>query len=104
MAVTCFLAPFSDRPCDGPLRRVHLIPCQLLRRELGSPRWRTAALDGRSWVWACGGPMGNGGHHGMLDQSRTLRVPRAALPAGTVALAAELGLAWWLDREYPEAA
>ena len=45
--------------------------------------------------------MGNAGHHGMLDASRTLRVPRDRIPAGTEHLAAELGLTWWLDREYP---
>lgn len=92
----CYLAPFSDRPCDGQLVRCHLLPKQLLKRE----GHRAAAADERSWVWGCGGPMGNGGHHGMLDHSRTLRVPLAALPTGTVELAAELGLTWWLEREY----
>jgi hypothetical protein len=57
--------------------------------------------DRGAWVWACGGlGFGNGGHHGMLDHSRTLRVPLEALPSATIELAVELGLDWWLDREY----
>jgi hypothetical protein len=44
--------------------------------------------------------MGNGGHHGMLDTARTLRIPLTSLPQGTIELAVELGIDWWLDREY----
>lgn len=91
----CFLAQFSDRPCDGQHRKAHLLPKQLLKREGVHAVW-----DDRVWVWACGGPMGNGGHHGMLDHSRTLRIPRQAVPAAVEEAAAEFGLAWWLDREY----
>jgi hypothetical protein len=83
-------------PCDGQLIRVHLIPRQLLKRN-GANQW-----DRRSWVWCCGGPTGIGGHHGMLDSSRTLRVPRAAIPSATEQLALELGLMWWLDETYGE--
>jgi len=36
----------------------------------------------------------------MLDHSRTLKVPREALPAGLVEFADELGIGWWLEREY----
>jgi hypothetical protein len=97
----CFLAAFSDRPCDGRLIRAHLIPRQLLRRESGTRlRYLDVVNDPRSYVMACGGPMGNAGHHGMLDASRTLRIPRGALPVGVEAFAEELGLGWWLDREY----
>ena len=41
-----------------PLRsyRAHLVPQQLLRRELGV-EGRRAAEDERSWVWCCGGAM-----------------------------------------------
>jgi hypothetical protein len=95
----CFLAPFApEKPCDGRLIRAHLIPVHLLKREVRQA-W-AAANDPRSWVWACGGPMGNAGHHGMLDASRTLRIPRDRLPRGLEALAEDLGLGWWLDREY----
>lgn len=80
--------------CDGRLVRAHLIPKRLIKRSGG------AVWDRRAWVWACGGPMGNGGHHGMLDASRTLRLPRGAIPAGTEELAIELGLEWFLDKEY----
>jgi hypothetical protein len=83
-------------PCVGQLRRVHLIPKQLIKRRDPAKAW-----DERGWVWACGGAgMGNAGHHGMLDHSRTLRIPRAAIPSATQELADELGLGWWLDREY----
>lgn len=92
----CFLAAFSDKPCEGRLIRAHLIPRQLLKRE------GLAAFvdDHRGYVYACGGAMGNSGHHGALDCARTLRVPRCALPAAVEEMAEELGLEWWLDREY----
>jgi hypothetical protein len=97
----CWLAQFSDRPCMGALVKVHLIPRQLIKREVWSSQDADLVItDPRSWVWGCGGPMGNAGHHGMLDQSRTLRIPREAIPAGTNELAEELGIGWWLDREY----
>src|SRR5215207_1035996 len=92
----CYLARFSDRPCAGRLIKAHLIPRQLLRRELGA----SFEAHGDTWVWACGGIMGNSGHHGMLDQSRTLRIPRIALPFYVEDFAAKHGLGWWLDREY----
>jgi hypothetical protein len=100
----CFLAQFSDKPCEGRLIRAHLIPRQVIRRELGGRKhgygWTTIADDPRCWVWACGGALGPSGHHGMLDHSRTLRIPREALPAGIEAFAEEYGLGWWLDRTY----
>jgi hypothetical protein len=80
--------------CSGRLVKVHLLPRQLLKRYGGKPG------DKRSWVWACGGIMGQSGHHGALDSSRRLRIPRAALPTEVEQLAEELGLAWWLEREY----
>jgi hypothetical protein len=93
---TCWLAEFSDAPCDGDLRKCHLIAKQTIRRELGDAlKW-----DDRVWVWGCGGIMGCSGHHGMLDYSRTLRVPRERLPAAVEAFAAEHGLGWYLNREY----
>jgi hypothetical protein len=83
--------------CDGRLRKAHLIRRQVLEREApDADPW-----DPRVWVFACGGPMGNAGHHGMLDAGhRLLRIPRDAIPPGTEAFAAEHGLTWWLDREY----
>ncbi len=111
MSAPCFLAQFSDRPCDGRLVRVHLLPRQLIARALqtrlrGDPYGASAVAiiaatnDKHGWVKACGGPMGNAGHHGMLDSSRTLWIPRHAIPAETEEMAAELGLEWWLEREY----
>lgn len=118
----CYLRGFSDRPCDGRLVKAHLIPQNRIAQEfphgvvivdgrrerahpIENPEWERVSLqalqaDDRSWVWACGGPMGNAGHHGMLDASRTLRIPRDRLPAGLEEFAEELGLAWWLEREY----
>lgn len=82
-------------PCDGQLFRVHLLPKALIKRTDPAKKW-----DRRGWVWACGGINGNAGHHGMLDHSRTLRVARAVLPPEVEELADELGLSWWLEREY----
>jgi hypothetical protein len=96
----CQLARFSDTPCDGELVRVHLIPKQRLRKELPPESYQAAVIHPAVWVWACGGPTGIGGHHGELDYSRKLRVPREALPPLTEAWAAFHGLTWWLTREY----
>lgn len=91
---------FAELPgageCDGKLRKCHLIPAQTIKREVG----KAHVWDPRVWVWGCGGPMGCSGHHGMLDYSRTLRVPRAMLPPAVEAFAAEFEIDWWLDREY----
>lgn len=101
----CFLACYGIHEsgimpaCDGRLVRVHLIPKHLLRREFPK-RWRRYAENPRTWVWGCGGVVGNAGHHGMLDQSRTLRIPRSSIPREVEEFAAELGLTWYLDREY----
>lgn len=119
MTKRCWLARYApDVPCEGRLVRAHLIPRQLLYREVWRQRDRINKLleasgrpplprrrsdfiwDPAVWVWACGGPVGNGGHHGMLDHSRTLRVPLEDLPARTVQAAARMGLWWWLEREY----
>jgi hypothetical protein len=95
-------------PCDGRLVRCHLLPQQVLKqtrqyKALTSEATRYQFLyDPRSWVWGCGGPTGLGGHHGQLDTSKRLRVPRLVIPAGTEELAAELGLEWFLDRSYGE--
>jgi hypothetical protein len=47
--------------------------------------------------------MGNGGHHGALDYGgvNRLRVPRNRLPQVFVDWTEELGLGWWVEREYP---
>src|SRR4051812_26964881 len=94
--VTCWLAPFSTRPCEGRLIRAHLIPRQLLKRE-GLARFID---DPATWVPGCGGITGCSGHHGQLDSARTLRVPREALPEALEAFCADHGLLWFLDREY----
>jgi hypothetical protein len=115
MRPRCFFADLPDAgPCDGRLVRCHLIPRQQIARAVeGSrcgltPTATSAAVvranrDPRGWVWGCGGVVGVGGHHGALDSARTLRVPRHRLPAAVEEFAEELGLGWWLDREYGEA-
>ena len=97
----CWLALFGVMehgdpmgPCDGRLVRCHLIPKPLLVRAQGK------VWDRRAWVWGCGGETGINGHHGMLDNSRTLRIPRGKLPTGLEALAQELELEFYLDRTY----
>ena len=127
MTPGCFLAAFSGLPCEGALVKAHLIPKQLMRRtvpkgavridgvwqrpvealfiladELDPPRRTLRELqeDSRSWVPACGGLTGISGHHGMLDHSRLLRIPRFEIPEHVEEYARELGLMWWIDREY----
>jgi hypothetical protein len=117
----CFLAAHGVQerpaPCDGRLVRCHLIPKRMLKevwRSVHNARWPydvskpklPATLDQliwdpRTWVLGCGGPMGNAGHHGMLDTARTLRLPRECIPTRTELFARELGLAWWMECEYP---
>jgi hypothetical protein len=111
----CWLAPFSDRPCDGDRGvKAHLIPKSPLRtevvarrhKELGR-RWPASARerlelhailwDPRVWVWACGGPTGIGGHHGAFDFG-SIVVPEAAWPAPLREYLNELGLTWMLER------
>jgi hypothetical protein len=94
MSECCFLAQFSRKPCEGQLRRVHLISKQALRRR-GHDPW-----DPRSYVLACGGPWpGLSAHHGELDAFR-LRIPREALPREVEELAAELRMVFYLERRY----
>ena len=104
--MSCYLAQHGiyERgtmpPCEGQLIKAHLLPRQLLRRELGPIQADEAIRNPASWVPACGGPQGQSGHHGMLDTARTLRVPYEALPVPLIALAEALGLAWWVCREF----
>lgn len=81
-------------PCQGQLIRAHLLPARELRKVGHDPR------DPRSWVYACGGIVGLGGHHGLFDGPKRLRLRREAIPAGTEELAEWLGLGWFLDREF----
>jgi hypothetical protein len=97
----CYLGAFGRMElgdpmprCSGELVRCHLIPRSVLRRH------NVDELAHGSWVWGCGGPTGLGGHHGMFDVGRTLRLPREALPAATEELAMRIGLRWYLDRHY----
>jgi len=99
----CWLAAFSEEPCDGRMQKAHLVRQQVIYRELRTKLTnggttvngaRETAWDNRAWRPACYR------HHTMLDQSRTLRVPRSAIPEDTEQYAEGLGLGWWLDREY----
>lgn len=102
MLASCYLAQFTDSPCDGRLVHAHLLPRALLKREFRAVHRRLAA-DPRSWVWACGGGgFGNTGHHGALDSQgiNPIRVPYSELPSGLIDLASELDLLWWVERTY----
>lgn len=97
MSRRCFFAGLHNAgPCDGRLRKCHLIPKQLIKREVGA----SAVWDDRVYVLGCGGATGVSGHHGAFDFSRTIRVPRHRLPPELEEFAAEHGLGWYLDREY----
>ena len=92
----CWLAKFSQAPCDRPaprLWRIHLLDKQKLR-QAGVDPW-----DPRSYVWGCGGWNGLCGHHGELD-SYQLRVPFDELPPETIELAGEARLLGWLEKRY----
>jgi hypothetical protein len=127
----CWFSMLPDAgPCDGRLRRCHLIPKNKLAQEFpngaiwpvgeGWPAKRAPALevlrefgpagfgmslrelqaDPRCWVWGCGGPMGPGGHHGQFKPDGPRPIARHRLPPGLEEFAAELGLEWWLDYTY----
>jgi len=102
----------SLSPCQGRLERAHLISKQAIKREIWMPahhgRHRVPELlaklppslrdlqwDERVWVPGCAH------HHHLLDQSRKLRLRRSWLPEGVEEFAAEFGITWWLDRNYP---
>lgn len=101
-------------PCDGRLVRCHLITQQQIEkriREMARRENKPVGLAVRAivpglvanratWVPGCGGPMGNGGHHGMFKPDGSRPVPREVLPPAVEAFARELELEWWLDRTY----
>jgi hypothetical protein len=117
-AEPCWLAQFSDKPCEGRVIKAHLIPRRKLREvwvrahrgslPSGLPtRHKTLSElidDPRTWIPACGGITGQAGHHGMLDMSRTLRIPWEMIPGSTKHLAAQIGLLPWLEHEYRDRA
>lgn len=85
-------------PCEGRLVKCHLIKRTIIRQYVG----KNHEWDDEVWRWGCGGIMGNAGHHGMLDHSRTLRLPRSAIPEETEQWAEAHNLVWFLDHEYGE--
>lgn len=125
---SCWFAARADAgSCQGQLIAAHLLPRQLLRREFRygaveeAGRWWALKRgeerhdlpyrslddlirDERSWVPMCGGLHGDSGHHGALDQSRTLRIAREELPESFIEYCEELGLGWFVLRSYPSAA
>lgn len=95
-ATECFFAPFSSKPCEGPLRKAHLITKASLKLH-GHDPW-----DKRAWVYACGGwGYGNEAHHAEFDSFK-LTIPREKLPWPFVEMCIELG-GWaqnYLDRRF----
>lgn len=128
----CWLARFTDTPCDGALVRCHVLAQQRLRQEypegaiwlegrekaVSLKSWERDALgsapnaparvemmtlealqaDSRLWVWGCGGPMGQGGHHGEFDGYK-LKVPFEKLRPETITFVEELRLMAHLERD-----
>lgn len=90
--MTCFLAPFSDKPCRGRMDPAHLIAASFLRQELDEPH-RDVVWDPRIIVLVCRW------HHHAFD-NRRLIVPRESLPAGVEEYAQEHQLSWHLDKRY----
>jgi hypothetical protein len=113
-------------PCEGRLVHAHLLPKQKIRQrfpkgavkieglwrptvvarellaaDVDAPRRTLTSMlnDPRLTVPTCGGLVGIGAHHGMLDNLQ-LRIPRNLLPPELEEYAEETGLAWWLDRAY----
>lgn len=87
----CFFAVHSEKPCDGPMDRAHLLPKQRLRREVSDdPRlvWHPSV-----WVWGCRR------HHAAFD-ARMLRLAREDVPEVTELAAKVLGMEWSLDQMY----
>ena len=91
----CWLSRFSDVPCEGKLRTVHILPKRKLKEKGHDP------YDPRSFIHACGGLTGLEGHHGAFDYFK-IKVPREAIPQGTEELAEELGLLWYLAQRFGE--
>lgn len=122
----CFFEAREDAGgCSGQLVRAHLIKRQVLTREFkhgcvyeGGQWWplergedqhdlQFRSLDDlisdeRSWVAMCGGPMGDGGHHGVAyPDGWQLVITREELPESFVEFCEELGLGWYIQRTYP---
>ena len=77
----CWLRQFVDlgspmRACRGTLIKAHLIDRQTLRIHFGKEIGNRLAEDPRTWVPACGGDTGLGGHHGLLESRHGLRGDR----------------------------
>ncbi len=93
MRAVCWLAQFSDKPCEGRMDPAHLLAKNRMRQEHVPEE---AIWDPRVWVPACRT------HHAALDTARTLRVPRERLPEGLERFVEEYGLEWLLSRSYGE--
>lgn len=119
MAELCWLAQFAPagaEECRGPMQRCHLVTKRRLRelwRQVHHPKsvrpkgWVRAALpktlqqlleDPRLWRPGCER------HHRLMDERRSLRVPRWAIPTETETFCLTVELDSWLDREYGERA
>ena len=122
----CFLAGRDDAGlCSGQLVRAHLIKRQVLAREFkhgcvyeGGSWWPLERgedrcdlpyrslddliNDERSWTAMCGGPQGNGGHHGRsAPDGWQLPIYYEELPESFVEFLSELNLLWYAQRTYP---
>lgn len=84
-----------EGPHYGRVEGHHVIPKQALKREgHGDKLW-----DVRNGVGLCS--LHHANHEGHVPGGR---LPRTLLPSSAFDFAAELGLTWLLDREYPDQA
>lgn len=113
---SCWFAELPNAgPCDGKLVKCHLVTKQTLRKDVWANRTREALVasgvplpktrqqlfnDPRAWVYGCGGPIGQGGHHGQYKPDGPRPIARHLLPPEVEEFARELRIVWWLDRTY----
>ena len=88
----CWLASFSDKPCDGRMDPVHLIPQMVMKRRYGITD-EEVLWDPRIVVAGCRD------HHHKFDNG-FLQVPLSAVPVETQAFADELAYSFEDDFRY----
>lgn len=86
--------------CDGELDPHHVIPKRAIKAYA-----KTHKLDGRSTaslLWDTGNRLVLCRRHHQLQEGAHDRVPRRLIPASAVTFAETLGLAYLIDRLYPD--
>lgn len=81
---------------QGRLDVHHVVPQQVIKREVHEEDVREALLDERNLIPMCR-------RHHELYENRRFRFTREELPASVEAFARDEALEWWLDANYPNA-